>query len=270
MQVMSLEKQLAESTLELREVQERINASPQVIQKYNELQAELRVAKDEYQAAVKAGNNSDLTNLAKLKMAAKQSEFANFSKENQGRLPENFSGNMEEVQTRQAAIATLNQKISDEKQRQTLLESELSNNKSLQSQIQANLYVPAPRGRETRVMVDSNGKIVVRGREFAASGLTPAQLEAAIGARSSVRIEESASQIVTVLVPLNGSRDRFHVSGEVTAGQQVMQSFETDSTGQPALAKAIPLRAGSYHLVVVVKNMASGASHRSALDFTVD
>jgi hypothetical protein len=76
---------------------------------------------------------------------------------------------------------------------------------------------------------------------------------------------------VTVLVPLDGSRDLFHVFGEVTApSQRVVQSFEADVSGQPAVAKTIPLRAGRYHLVVVVKNTASGATHTSALDFTVD
>jgi hypothetical protein len=255
-------------------VQERTSGSPQVIQKYNQLHAELIMAQDHYAELSKAGSvNSDLDSLvqqAKAKMVAKQSELVAFSTVNQGRLPENFQANMPEVQTKQAPIATLNQKISQERQRQALLESDLNDNKNLQSQIQANLFVPAPRGRETRVMVDSNGKIVLRGREFAATGLTPAELQAAIFASSSVRIEQSASQMVTVLVPLNGSREHFHVFGEVTTGQQFIQSFETDSTGQPALAKAMPLGAGSYHLVVVVKNMASGASHRSALDFTVD
>jgi hypothetical protein len=32
----------------------------------------------------------------------------------------------------------------------------------------------------------------------------------------------------------------------------------------------MPLRTGGYRLVVVVKNSVSGASRRSALDFTVD
>jgi hypothetical protein len=36
------------------------------------------------------------------------------------------------------------------------------------------------------------------------------------------------------------------------------------------LAKAVPLRAGTYHLVVVMKNMGNGATHRSEVDFTVD
>jgi hypothetical protein len=41
-------------------------------------------------------------------------------------------------------------------------------------------------------------------------------------------------------------------------------------TGQPALAEAVPLRAGSYHLIVVMKNIMSGETYRSELDFTVD
>ena len=43
------------------------------------------------------------------------------------------------VQTRQAAISQVNQQIGQEKQKQALLESALSNNKNLQSQTEANL-----------------------------------------------------------------------------------------------------------------------------------
>ena len=98
--------------------------------------------------------------------------------------------------------------------------------------------------------------------------MTPAELQAAIGPNSTVRIEP-ASRMVTVLVPLN-VRGRFHVYGQVTASRQLVQSFETESSGQPAVAKAMPLPAGRYHLVVVVKETASGAAHNSALDFTVE
>jgi hypothetical protein len=51
----------------------------------------------------------------------------------------------------------------------------------------------------------------------------------------------------------------------------MVQTFENDVPGQPALAHVIPLAAGSYHLLVTVKNQATGASARSSeLDFTVD
>jgi hypothetical protein len=96
-------------------------------------------------------------------------------------------------------------------------------------------------------------------------------LEAAIGESSSVRIAESAAKMVTVLVPLATARDRFHVFGEVKrANGRIVQTFMDDTVGQPAVAQAVPLRAGSYHLVVVTKNMDSGSTYSSELDFTVD
>lgn len=176
-----------------------------------------------------------------------------------------------QVQTKQAAIAQLNQQIAVEKQRQSLLDSNLNNNKNLQAALYDN-GTPAALQMVTRVTVAGDGKIALRGvGDFTAAGLTPYELRAAIGPDSTVSIEQSASRTVTVLVPLDGSRDRFHVLGEVTApNRRVVQSFETESSGQPAVAKTIPLRAGRYHLVVAVKNTASGATHTSALDFTVD
>jgi succinoglycan biosynthesis transport protein ExoP len=81
----------------------------------------------------------DLVKTAKDKMEQKQVDLANFTSENQGRLPENFSGNMVEVTTRQQTITNLNQRVSDERQRQSILESELSNNKNLQSQAEQNM-----------------------------------------------------------------------------------------------------------------------------------
>ena len=52
-------------------------------------------------------------------------------------MPENFQSNTLEVQTRQATIAALNQQISGERQRQSLLESDLNNNKNQQSQVES-------------------------------------------------------------------------------------------------------------------------------------
>jgi GWxTD domain-containing protein len=158
--------------------------------------------------------------------------------------------------------------ISAQRQRLALLESELRDNRNMQ----AALYddrTPAAIQRATRVTVGGDGTIALPGAgDFRAAGLTPAELQAAIGPNSTVRIEP-ASRMVTVLVPLN-VRGRFHVYGQVTASRQLVQSFETESSGQPAVAKAMPLPAGRYHLVVVVKETASGAAHNSALDFTVE
>ena len=81
----------------------------------------------------------DLVKHAREQMEAKQMELAAFTSENQGRLPENFQSNTLEVQTRQATISNINQQISGEKQKQSLLESNLNNNKNLQSQAEANL-----------------------------------------------------------------------------------------------------------------------------------
>jgi uncharacterized protein involved in exopolysaccharide biosynthesis len=47
-QVQALEKNLADQNRNLREVQDKISSSPQVIQKYNQLFGELQMAKDQY------------------------------------------------------------------------------------------------------------------------------------------------------------------------------------------------------------------------------
>jgi ACT domain-containing protein len=174
-------------------------------------------------------------------------------------------------QATQSMLANLNLQMAQEKQKQAMLEMTLNNHKNLQNQIEANLSA-AERRMETRVTVAADGKIALNGAgEFMAAGLTPSQLEAAIRPNATVRIEQSAGQMVTVLVPLGGSKGNFHVFGEMTTpNHRVVQSFEEDVTGQPAVAKAVPLRAGSYHMVVVVKNTATGAQSSSALDFTVD
>ena len=81
----------------------------------------------------------DLVKAAKEKMEQKQMDLASFSSENQGRLPEDFQANMMQVQTKQQSISNTNQQIAQEKQKQLLLESNLNNNKNLQSQTEANL-----------------------------------------------------------------------------------------------------------------------------------
>ena len=81
----------------------------------------------------------DLVKSAKEKMETKQVELANFTAENQGRLPENFQSNTLEVQSKQATIGQINERISQEQQRQSLLASNLNNNKNQQAQAEANL-----------------------------------------------------------------------------------------------------------------------------------
>jgi hypothetical protein len=103
-----------------------------------------------------------------------------------------------------------------------------------------------------------------------AAGLTPSQLETAIGPGATVRVEGAASQLVTVVVPLGSTRDQFHVLGEVTVNQKIVQAFEDDVNGQQSIAKMLPLRPGSYHLKVDVKNIATGVTKTSTLDFNVE
>jgi len=81
----------------------------------------------------------DLVNAAKEKLEAKETELANFTSQNQGRLPDNLQSNTLEVQTRQANIAAINDRISQEQGKQSLLESNLNNNKNTQAQVEANL-----------------------------------------------------------------------------------------------------------------------------------
>lgn len=82
----------------------------------------------------------DMVQHAKEKMEQKQNELANFISENQGRLPDNFQTNAMEVNTRQQAIGNLTQQIASEQQRQSILESDLNNNKSTQTLAEQNQY----------------------------------------------------------------------------------------------------------------------------------
>jgi hypothetical protein len=173
----------------------------------------------------------------------------------------------------QQIFANVNQQIAQEKQRQTLLEAALANNKNIQSQIEAKLQTD--RRMETHITVRPDGRIAVgNAGDIKAAGLSPAQLEATIGPNSTIRIEQSAGQdrqVVTVLLPLGSPGEHFHVFGQVNnSAERVVQSFEEDVIGEQATAKGIPLRAGTYHLTVVVKNMATGAVRNSALEFTVE
>ncbi len=271
LQVRALETALGERTKELKEVQDRIARSPAIVQKFDMLHGELSLAKLKYMQVAAEKDSAGLLNQAKAKMEAKQEEIAAFVAENQGSLPENFQANTLEFQTTKAAIDELQRQISGEMQRQNLLEATLNNNKNLQA-AQAQADMAPARRLNTHVTVAADGKIALEGGgSFLAAGMTPAQLEEIIGAGSTVRIAQSARQMVTVLVPLATSRDRFHVFGEVkTANNKIIQTFESDIAGEPALAKTVPLPAGAYHLVVVMKNLGSGATHQSALDFTVD
>jgi GWxTD domain-containing protein len=139
---------------------------------------------------------------------------------------------------------------------------------------------------DSRVTVRPDGKISIPSTgEIMAAGLTPSQLEASLDSRlggrpgSQVRIEQPVSQDrrqVTVQVPLDAS-EHVHVFGEVTTlAGRVVQSFDKDISAQPAAAKVLPLRmvlplrAGTYRLVVVVKDMATGRTQNSESQFTME
>jgi uncharacterized membrane protein YgdD (TMEM256/DUF423 family) len=81
----------------------------------------------------------DLVKDAKEQMEGKQKQLAAFQAENEGRLPENVQSNSLEVQTRQSAMLQISDRISQERQRQSLLDSNLNNNKNSQAQVEANL-----------------------------------------------------------------------------------------------------------------------------------
>jgi uncharacterized protein involved in exopolysaccharide biosynthesis len=81
----------------------------------------------------------DLVTSARDRYEKAQMDIANFSSDNQGRLPENFQANMMEVTTKQNSIGNVNQQIADERQKQAILESNLNNNKNLQIQAEQNM-----------------------------------------------------------------------------------------------------------------------------------
>ncbi|MEI9970668.1 MAG: hypothetical protein WDO73_00705 [Ignavibacteriota bacterium] len=101
--------------------------------------------------------------------------------------------------------------------------------------------------------------------------MTPAQLAAAIGPNSSVRIVQAASQAVIIVVPTSSGHDPVHVCGEVKNEQRkLVQAFEVDGTGGSALARSVPLRPGTYHVTVVSKNMASGQTVRTSISRSIE
>jgi polysaccharide biosynthesis transport protein len=81
----------------------------------------------------------DLLKTSRARMDKAQMDIADFTSENRGRLPENYDANSLNLQTKLNMIRDVQNQIGQEKQRQTLLESNLSNNKNLQSQNEQNL-----------------------------------------------------------------------------------------------------------------------------------
>jgi GWxTD domain-containing protein len=76
--------------------------------------------------------------------------------------------------------------------------------------------------------------------------------------------------LVTVSVPLANTGDAFHVMGRITRNQKTVGTFENDTSGgRKAASSDVRLKPGAYHLTTLVKNMASGVTETSELDFTV-
>ena len=210
-------------------------------------------------------------------MEAKKGELGKFLEAHPSVLLE---PNTLDLQTKQSAVGNISEKIQSAKQWLVSLESRLNENARQQAQLQA---VQGNGGKffgmgiavatdgtiyaATSVTAAADGTITLdNAKNIHAAGLTPAQLEAAIGPGSSVRI----LRMVTVFVPLSATTGNSHVYGQVTAHDRIVQSFENDVSGGPSTKRSFPLRPGTYHLTVVVKNMATGTSQPSELDFTVD
>lgn len=73
------------------------------------------------------------------KMEKARSDLANFSAENQGKLPENVQSNIIEVQTRTSQLMSVNNEVAQERQHKALLELELSNNQEAQGHVQTGM-----------------------------------------------------------------------------------------------------------------------------------
>ena len=90
---------------------------------------------------------------------------------------------------------------------------------------------------------------------------------------AAVSKPEKTDRVAIVLVQLGSSKDEWHVFGEVTAGSHlVVQTFEqlVSPPGQGTLARPVLLSPGAYRIVVIAKNIATGAERKKELDFTVD
>jgi len=80
-----------------------------------------------------------------------------------------------------------------------------------------------------------------------------------------------------VVVQLGSSPDSFHIFGEITTlGRRVVAAFEgtgetaVNVSGQRVITDYVSLPAGSYRLVVVVKDMTTGETKNSEIAFQVN
>jgi hypothetical protein len=91
--------------------------------------------------------------------------------------------------------------------------------------------------------------------------------------------EPGAAGWSVVMVQLDPSAHSFHVSGEVTTpapARQVVGTFEgtgetsVNASGQRVFTKFVALAAGSYRLVVAVKDLTTGETKNSEIAFQVN
>jgi len=86
-----------------------------------------------------------------------------------------------------------------------------------------------------------------------------------------------ATGLCVVVVQLGSSPDSFHIFGEITTlGRRVVAAFEgtgetaVNVSGQRVITDYVSLPAGSYRLVVVVKDMTTGETKNSEIAFQVN
>jgi hypothetical protein len=262
---MILQRQATETQQELKAAREKVVFDPLIVQRRQAMQMELNDAHKRYEKALQEGASVEAE---KARLAAAESKLTEFEKENP---PQNSQGAILEVQLKNSELINLNTHIEQEQQKQALLDSQLSINRSKQAQIAA---APTPQTLQTRAIVSPDGTISVLSRQVQAAGMTTAQLESALGHNATVHIAQTAAdnhQLITVLVPLANGSGNFHVFGQIDnpRGGHVA-SFIEDAAKSPAMAKSVQLPAGIYHLTVVVSDADTKQTRQSELDFTVD
>ena len=305
--LINLESMIAQRTAELQTLLRTYRPDfPDAVAKKDEIRA-LQARRDQMINAEGIGQNQTLlslrnqANTLKSEIAAAELILQNKTgqavqaqkdlREAQDRVAtgQDLQRNRMEVQAKTTALNTLQDQINAEKSRQALLEANLTNIIADESKL---IAVPRPDRRvELHVTVRQDGRISVSpAGDIAAAGLTTDQLQDALDRRlgmvqpqSQVQIEQPAgpsitarkltdqSTWVTFTVPLESSQGEFHVFGEVTtSSKKIVASFDEAVHDKPASAKELALRPGTYHLIVVARNMATGRIQTSALDFTVD
>ena len=235
-QLRDLEQNLERSTQELKVAQEAVASNAEVRRKSDQLLAEAQQAKAEYLRAAAQQPDGDRAKQAKEQLDAKNGKLAKFVAVNHRVLLDRSQAGTLDVQTRQSIVADGSRKIEIAKQRLAMLESSLNVNHEAQIQaLQANPATPTVEDIQS------------------------------VGPAS----EQSMSKRVHLLVPLSPTGGKFRVLGQVTSHNHIVQSFQNDVSGGPSTTVSFSLRPGTYHVTMVVKDMASGTSRTIEYDFTV-